>query len=638
MYSILKLIPAANRGTVGQPLSGTILAVAAAILVLTAAGQAQTSASVTVNATATNASVPSEGYGVDTAVYDGSLTASGVASQLKSAGFNAIRYPGGSYADIFNFISGTNQTLNGGYFATGDTFNNFMNDVVLPEGGKAVITVNYGSNNGATGPAPTSEAASWVQYANKTNNYGIVYWEIGNEVYGNGYYGSNLDWEEDLHVVSQTESNRQGNSALSPTAYGTNAAAFIKAMKAVDPTIKCGVYVNTASYYTNWDQDVLQGVSNGLSGSGYSLDFVILHYYPGGSDSQVLAAQSTIPGMVSQVRSDISRWYTGPNGGSMQIAVTETGAPAVGGLVPSLFATDEFLTWFDNGASNVEYQELHAGVLDTNETGLGPWYGVSFDSTVARPGDTMVYATSSNGLIRAHGVKRSDGKIAVVLINDDPNNSTNVNVSISNATLTTSGTRYDFGNANYPSGGSYASSGVKQSTINGVGNNFTINVPAYTATAVVIPTGGGGGGGGNLINNGTYTLTNKTSGLVADVNAASKTAGALVDQWGSNGGNNQKWQLTNLGNNYVELISVNSGMALDVVGASTTAGAQIDQWPYSGNPNQRWQVVSVGGGYYELISQNSGMALEVPGSSTTQGTDLDQWTVNGGGNQLWAIH
>jgi hypothetical protein len=683
----------------------------------------QTNVSVSVNASATTATVGPEAYGVDTAVYDNYLTSSGVATELKDGGIGAIRYPGGSYADIFNFISGTDQTLNGGYFAPGDTFNNFMNDVVLPEGGKAVITVNYGSNIGATGGGQPSEAASWVQYANVTNNYGIVYWEIGNEVYGNGYYSTSLDWEEDLHDTNTNASARVGNSALSPTAYGTNAAAFIKAMKAVDPNIKCGVFVNTASYYTNWDQDVLTAVSNALEGSGYTLDFVILHYYPGGSNAQVLASNATIASTVAQVRSDIKNYYKLSNGSSIQIAVTESGSGSAGGLFPFLFAADEYLTWIENNTANIEYQELHNGFLDSSNTPLGPWYGASFDSTIARPGDATVTATSNNALLRAHAVSRTDGKVGIVLINDNPNESANVTVNVSGANLSTTGTRYQFGNANYTGGSSYANSGIEESSISGVGNSFTISVPAYTETAVVIPATGvvsnsptitslsptsgvagssvtisgtnlgasqgastvsfggthasitawsstsitatvpslGAGAvsvtvsvagvtsnamsftvttttGTNLIANGTYTITNRNSGQAVDVTGASKTEGTYVEQWDSTGGTNQKWELTNLGNNYVELINENSGYALDVYGASTANDGLIDQWPYDSGKNQIWHVVSEGSGYYELINENSGLALEVPSYSTTEGTKLDQYTPNGGTNQLWSFN
>jgi hypothetical protein len=100
------------------------IALAAAALCLPACSAgAQTSATVTVNTTSVSATVPPEGYGVDTAVYDGGLTATGVAPALQAAGVTALRYPGGSYADVFNFISGTDQTLNdGAYLAPNTSF------------------------------------------------------------------------------------------------------------------------------------------------------------------------------------------------------------------------------------------------------------------------------------------------------------------------------------------------------------------------------------------------------------------------------------------------------------------------------------------------------------------------------------
>jgi Ricin-type beta-trefoil lectin domain-like/Cellulase (glycosyl hydrolase family 5) len=140
-----------------------------------------------------------------------------------------------------------------------------------------------------------------------------------------------------------------------------------------------------------------------------------------------------------------------------------------------------------------------------------------------------------------------------------------------------------------------------------------------------------------LLANGTYTITSKLSGQVVDVTGASTTEGTDIDQWASSGTANQKWNLTNLGSNYVSLINVNSGMALDVYGASTTAGGAIDQWPYSSGKNQIWRVVSEGGGYYELINENSGQALDVTGDSTVEGTKLDQYTISGNANQLWSF-
>ncbi|MEO7718885.1 MAG: RICIN domain-containing protein [Capsulimonas sp.] len=144
-----------------------------------------------------------------------------------------------------------------------------------------------------------------------------------------------------------------------------------------------------------------------------------------------------------------------------------------------------------------------------------------------------------------------------------------------------------------------------------------------------------GGGSSNLIANGTYTIVNKNSGMALDDPGGSTADSTAINQWSVNGGSNQRWQLTNLGGNVVELINVASGKALDVTGASTTAGALIDQYTWGNNAWQKWNIVSMGSGYYKITSNYSGLALDVASASTTAGASVDQWTWSGNANQLW---
>ena len=169
-------------------------------------------------------------------MYDNILVSAGTAAAIADAGIKIVRYPGGSYADTFHWQNYT--ACNGSYLAAGGAFDNWINNTVLPAGAKAIITVNYGSNPTCDGGADPSEAAAWVNYANNVRGLGIKYWEIGNEVGGNGYYGGS-GWEYDLHYPYN--GNRNAQPALSPAAYGSNSLAFINAMKAQDPTIKCGI-------------------------------------------------------------------------------------------------------------------------------------------------------------------------------------------------------------------------------------------------------------------------------------------------------------------------------------------------------------------------------------------------------------
>ena len=144
-----------------------------------------------------------------------------------------------------------------------------------------------------------------------------------------------------------------------------------------------------------------------------------------------------------------------------------------------------------------------------------------------------------------------------------------------------------------------------------------------------------GGGGSNLIANGTYTIVGVQSGKALDDPGASKTSGTQQEIWTINGGNNQKWTLTNLGSNVVELVNSASGLALEVRGSSTANGAVVDQAAYTGANNQKWTVVQVSTGVYNLKNVNSGEMLDVIGGNTANGTLMDQWPSNGATNQQW---
>ena len=169
-----------------KALMGMRGALALCPLLLAAPGWAQTTAQVTVNAAAPLGTIPTTAYGVNTAVWDGSLLDPAVPSLLTQAGATVLRYPGGSTSDDYHWQ--THSLTDGGYLVPGDNFDGFMG-VAQAAGATPVITVNYGSNAAGTGGGDPSEAAAWVDYANNVKHYGVKYWEIGNEIYGNAEYG-----------------------------------------------------------------------------------------------------------------------------------------------------------------------------------------------------------------------------------------------------------------------------------------------------------------------------------------------------------------------------------------------------------------------------------------------------------------
>jgi Cellulose binding domain/Fibronectin type III domain len=442
-----------------------VLLVAAAPVAVGAAPASAAAASVTVNVGSGLGPIPANAIGLNTAVYDGDMNDAAVPGLLSAAGFNALRYPGGSYSDIFNWQT---NTATGGYDAPNTSFSNFM-ATAQAVGAKPVITTNYGTGTPAL-------AAAWVKDADVTNNYGITDWEVGNEVYGNGTYGSN--WETDSHCETSSGtpvtigSEPAQTYGCGPTTYADNVLQYISAMKAVDPNIKVCAVVTTPGFWpdgvTNattspqsWNQTV-------MSILGAQTQCIIVHYYPGGTTAAGMLTDPTdIPGVVSTLRSELTT-YAGAAAANAQIIVTETNATIDDDSQPgALFADDMYMSWLENGVSNVDWWNEHNGagtvtqadgVTDYGDQGIlsnasssdgstepaadtpfAPYYGVELLTKLGAAGDQMVGSSTADSLLKVHAVHRAGGNLDVLLENEDPANP--VTVSLASPGFTpTSGT------------------------------------------------------------------------------------------------------------------------------------------------------------------------------------------------------
>jgi hypothetical protein len=209
--------------------------------------QAAAGANVTVNTNSSLGAIPAPAFGVNEAGWVGLMQDASTPSLLAASGSKIIRWPGGSLSDAYHWQS---HTFEQGWADPNNTFDSFM-QVAQQAQMQPMVTVNYGSGT-------PQEAAGWVQYANKGGSgyngpvptysggsstghtYGIKYWEIGNEIFGNGTYGA--DWEYDLNDMG-------------PTAYANKAVAFSQAMKAVDPSIKTGLVVTGPGQWPDGQMD-----------------------------------------------------------------------------------------------------------------------------------------------------------------------------------------------------------------------------------------------------------------------------------------------------------------------------------------------------------------------------------------------
>jgi Cellulose binding domain/Fibronectin type III domain len=434
---------------------------AAAGLPHAAASPAATvAATVSVNTATHLAVTPSTAIGINGSTYDGNLIDASVPGLLGSAGVNVIRFPGGTESDEYNWKNNTDVLSGRAQAVSFDQFATMLH--ATSASAQAMITVNYGTGD-TVGNAQTPKetgaqvAADWVKYANVTNHDAIKYWEIGNEIYGNGTYGA--DWEPDNHCAAGSNPSNCG-----PAVYAANVKTYIAAMKAVDPTIVVGVVltapgnwpdgVTSAGSPTAWNQTV-------LSSLGSQIGFADVHWYPQNpgaeTDAGLLGDNSSIPSMVSTLRSQLTQ-FSGSS--SVPIMVTETNSVSSNpgkqttSLVNALYLDQDYLSWLQNGVANVDWWQIHNGIVTggnnagtLNGTLTYGDYGVLSDATCAstvcepaadtpfptylglkilgafiQPGVSLVSTTSSQPLVQSYAALETNGNLRVMMVNDSPTN------------------------------------------------------------------------------------------------------------------------------------------------------------------------------------------------------------------------
>jgi hypothetical protein len=166
---------------------------------------------------------------------------------IQETGAKHIRFPGGNKSLYYSWASPpyTNPATqywvpNSWYDQAARNTINFDQFIILCKQVGAVPHVNVAYNPGAGFNA--NLAAAWVKYANVTRDYGVEYWEIGNEMW-------------------------KGELGFSVSSLASVVSEYSLAMKAIDPTIKIGV---------SWGD--AQAIINAC---GSHIDFVTMSNYAG---------------------------------------------------------------------------------------------------------------------------------------------------------------------------------------------------------------------------------------------------------------------------------------------------------------------------------------------------------------------
>jgi hypothetical protein len=444
-------------------------------------------------------------FGVNTAIWDSDFDTSETVSELNEAGFQMLRFPGGSTSDDYDWASNTTDS-NTWQWAT--SFEDFAH-VATTIGANVIITANYGTGTAA-------EAAAWVRDSNVTNHYGFKYWEIGNELYGT--------WETDSNVYPHD-----------PYTYATRAQTYIQQMKAADPSIKIGVVVITgedtdANGYTNhpatnavtgqvhygWTPVVLST----LRQLGVTPDFAIYHWYPEytgtESDPFLLQGTSNWIGDAADLRGQITDYF-GSAGTNIELLVTENNSNAGNqgkqsvSLVNGLYHADsagqlmktEFNSyiWWDlrNGVGtdgNMDptlygwrmYGDI--GTINGLGTVLSNRYPEFFTAKLMLhfigAGDTVLNASSDYALVSAYAARRTNGCLTLLAINKDSVSSFTAEIAMTNYVSGGTAALYSYGMAqdNAAQTG-LGSCDIAQTNFSGVSTNFNYTFAPYSVTVFV---------------------------------------------------------------------------------------------------------------------------------------------------------
>lgn len=161
--------------------------------------------------------------------------------------------------------------------------------------------------------------------------------------------------------------------------------------------------------------------------------------------------------------------------------------------------------------------------------------------------------------------------------------------------------------------------------------------PGYpSGPGVPPPPPPGMGGGPTGARQFTGMILNVGSRKCVDVYGDSRRPGANVQQFGCNGGANQKWVFITVGRGEYVIQNVNSNMVLEVAGGSRGNGGNVQQNTWNSGTNQRWRGRGPNNNF-ELVNVNSGKCMDVQGGGNANNTNIIQYDCNGGSNQRWYI-
>ena len=357
-------------------------------------------------------------YGVNTARWDESLFPGptdemlltcdrDAIAKLKVSGVKLLKYPGGNDADHYVWNSPTNDV------SEMDTDEYLM--LCRETGAEPFITVNFNES--------PELAAAWVRYCKDVRGFPVKYWEVGDEQWGS--------WAK-------------GHST--PEDYAKKYITFVKAMKAVDPTIKVATNVALGGWSPSLGSKSEGWTARVMKAAGDYVDMLTITFYPQQwgkeNDDTLLASVATYRELFLRLRQEIER-VSGKEKALLYInvgynSVNHSGGPQTLQVVNALWVADMIGTMAEIGTDLGVYWAVHNyypprngdfGFLSSEGSNTPRYNYFVFPMFAEHFGKEVVASTSSASSIAVHAGKNGKA-LSIFLINRNKHDAQEVNVSL----------------------------------------------------------------------------------------------------------------------------------------------------------------------------------------------------------------
>ncbi len=354
-------------------------------------------------------------YGINTARWDESLfpgptnemltTADRDAiGKIKSSGITLLKYPGGNDADQYVWNSAANNVSE----MNTDEYIALCRAV----GAEPFITVNFNE--------PPELAAAWIRYCNSEMGYNVKLWEVGDEQWGTWARG---------HVP--------------PEEYAKKYIAFVKAMKAADPSIKVATNVPLGAHPENWAERVVKA-------AGDYMNMITFTYFPQLSgkenDDTLMTSVGKFRDLFRQLRKDVDKAAGAKKAASILYinvgynSVTHSPGPQTLEVINALWTGDMLGSMAEVGTDIACFWALHNfypprggdfGYLSSEGSNTPRYSYYVFPMFTRNLEGSMLRTICGNPSISAYASK-SGKKLSILFINKDRRKSMDIDVELAN--------------------------------------------------------------------------------------------------------------------------------------------------------------------------------------------------------------